>query len=101
MRLVGDENLKLVDLSPTKTIFLPPQKLLSGETLYAETCIPQLNAFFTTWVRGRSYVPNYSNKARESGSMRALMKGLSKSASDILQSAPEKCKESVFETQIL
>ncbi|WP_232215577.1 hypothetical protein, partial [Atopobium sp. BS2] len=64
------------------------------ETLYAETCIPQLNAFFTTWVRGRSYVPNYSNKARESGSMRALMKGLLKSASDILQSAPEKCVKS-------
>ena len=29
------------------------------------------------------------------------MKGLSKSASDILQSAPEKCKESVFEPPIL
>ena len=29
------------------------------------------------------------------------MKGLSKSASDILQSAPEKCKESVFQIQIL
>ena len=79
MRLVGDENLKLVDLSPTKTIFY------------------RLKNFYL----GRSYVPNYSNKARESGSMRALMKGLSKSASDILQSAPEKCKESVFETQIL
>ena len=29
------------------------------------------------------------------------MKGLLKSASDILQSAPEKCKESVFEPPIL
>ncbi len=39
-RLVGDENLKLADLSPTKTI-LPRQKTLSGQTLYAEKWNPQ------------------------------------------------------------
>ncbi len=56
------KNLKLVDYPQ---LMILPLKLLSGETLYAETLYPQLNAFLPPGASGRSYVPNYQTRREQ------------------------------------
>ncbi len=64
MRLVRDENLNW-SIYPQLRRFLPPQNFLSGETLYAETCIPQPKRIFTTWVRRRRCSPKLLKQGGE------------------------------------
>ena len=53
MRLVGDENLKLIDLSPTKTIFSASKTFIWGNVVCRNLYSPTKRIFYHLGARAQ------------------------------------------------